>query len=230
MSALRSLLLLVALATAPVGADAESRLFLAGGEVADAAYYGYAGLVLPLPGHADGRGFLQRYWLDRFGYEYDGGVGRVKANALGAEAALGYGASSARGWATGWIGLRYTDTSLSPDDREASARGRQLGAKLQLEGERSVAEAWRIGAIGSWSNEQDAYWGRVRVMRAVSTTRAVGVEFVANGNQEADSTAAGLVLELRPADRRWSVGLKAGYRFQDDVDGVYGGVELGYGF
>lgn len=230
MSTLRSLLLVAALAAAPAQADAESSLFLAGGEMADAAYYGYAGLVLPMPGRADGRGFLQRYWVDRFGYEYDGGVGRVKANALGAEAALGYGASSAKGWATGWIGLRHTDTSLSPDDREASARGSQLGAKLQLEGERSLAEAWRIGAAGSWSSEQDAYWGRVRVMRAVSATQSMGAEFVANGNDEADSTAAGLVLVLRPTGSRWSVGLKAGYRFQDDADGAYGGVEFGYGF
>lgn len=57
---------------------------------------------------------------------------------------------------------------------------------------------------------------------------SLGVEVVANGNDEADSTATGLALQIRPAATKWSVALKAGYRFEDD--GVYGGLEFGYGF
>ena len=52
----------------------------------------------------------------------------------------------------------------------------------------------------------------------------------ANGNDEADSTAAGLVFTARPQGSRWSVNVKAGYRFQDEGDGAYGGLEFGYGF
>jgi hypothetical protein len=210
---------------------ADDRLFLAGAEYADAAYYTYTGLVLPGPGRENGRGFLQRYWLDRFGYEYLGGPGRVEASAWGAEAALGYGASSANGWWSVWLGIRHTDTDLTPDDPSAEARGSQTGAKVQAEFERALSSAWRFGAMGSYASQQNGYWGRARLMYSPTAARSYGVEVVANGNDEADSTATGLVLTARPASGKFTVSLKAGYRFQDDdYDGAYGGVEFGYGF
>lgn len=225
----RIAVLLVGLATA-TAINAEDRLFLTGGEYSDAAYYTYAGVILPGPGRENGRGWLQRYWVDGFGYEYDGGPGRVEATAYGAEAALGYGNSSAEGWWAVWLGLRYTDTDLSPDDPSAQARGSQLGGKLQVEGEQALAPDWRASAIASYANEQNGYWGRIRLMHGSTPGRAFGVEVVANGNDEADSMATGLVVSLGPDASKWSVGLRAGYRFQDDADGAYGGVEFGYGF
>lgn len=210
---------------------ADERLFLAGGEYADSAYYSYTGLILPGPARANGRGFMQRYWLDRYGYHYLGGPGRVEASAWGAEAALGYGASSATGWWTVSLGVRYTDTDLTPDDRGAGARGSQVGGKLQVEVEHALASAWRVGAIASYANQQNGYWGRVRLMHGPAPARAFGVEVVANGNDEADSTAAGFVFTARPAAGKVTVSLKAGYRFQaDDYDGAYGGLEFGYAF
>lgn len=218
--------------TLAAAATAEDRLFLAGGEFADTAYYSYAGLVLPGPGRQNGKGLFQRYWVDGLGYEYDGAPGRVEADAWGAEAALGYGTSSAKGWASASIGVRYTDTSLSPDDPKATARGSQVGAKIQFDGEAEVAPAWRVGGIAAYTTAQNGYWVRGRVMhRAAESTTGFGVEAVANGNDEAESTAVGLVLEFRPRASRWSVGLKAGYRFQDDDDdSPYGGLDVGYGF
>lgn len=215
---------------ASAAAHGEDRLLLAGGDYADVAYYTYTGLIVPGPGRENGRGFVQRYWLDRFGYEYDGGPGRVDASAWGAEAALGYGAPSANGWWTVSLGLRYTNTDLTPDDREAEARGNQLGGKLQLELEHALTPVWRASAIASYASQQNGYWGRLRLMHGASPARAFGVEFVANGNDEADSTAAGLVFTARPQGSRWSVNVKAGYRFQDEGDGAYGGLEFGYGF
>lgn len=210
---------------------ADERLLLAGGEYADAAYYTYTGLILPGPARANGRGFMQRYWLDRYGYEYVGGPDRVEASVWGAEAALGYGASSATGWWTVSLGVRYTDTDLTPDDRGASARGSQVGGKLQLEAEHALSSGWRLGAIASYANQQNGYWARARLMHGSTPARAFGIEVVANGNDEADSTAAGFVFTARPAASKVTVSVKAGYRFQaDDYDGAYGGLELGYGF
>jgi len=218
-------------ALAGSAANAQQRLVLFGGEVADAAYYTYFGTVLPFGTREGGRGWFQRYWVDAFGYEYDGGPGRVQADAYGLEAAVGYGGSSERGWWSTSLGLRYTDTSLDPDDPAASARGSQLGGKLQLEAEGRVARDWRLGGAASYSNEQNGYWARARLMHAATPARAFGVEAVATGNDEADATAVGLVTTFQPsAGSRWTIGLKAGYRFQDDADGVYGGVEVGYGF
>jgi len=224
-------LMIGALALSAGTARADERLFLTGAEYADAAYYTYLGLVLPGPGRENGRGFLQRYWLDRFGYEYLGGPGRVEASAWGAEASLGYGAGSASGWWSVWLGVRHTDTDLTPDDPGAEARGSQTGAKVQAEFERALSSAWRFGAMGSYANQQNGYWGRMRFMYGASPVRSYGIELVANGNDEADSTAAGLVFTARPADSRFTVSLKAGYRFQDDdYDGAYGGVEFGSSF
>lgn len=221
----------VAGAFAAPAAGAQERLVLFGGEIADAAYYSYVGTVLPFGERHDGRGWFQRYWVDAFGYEYDGGPGRVQADAYGLEAAIGYGGSSERGWWSTSLGLRYTDTSLDPDDPGASARGSQLGGKFQLEGETGLAEAWRLGAAASYSNEQNGYWARARLMHGASDARRLGVEAVATGNDEADATAVGLVTSFRPgAGSKWTVALKAGYRFQDDADGAYGGVEFGRGF
>jgi hypothetical protein len=212
-------------------AHAQDTLLLSGGEVADAAYYSYVGAIVPFGSHDGSHRWFQRYWLDAFGYEYDGAPGRVQADACGVEAALGYGGSNAAGWWNASLGLRYTDTRLSPDDRSASGRGSQLGGKLQLEAEGQIAPAWRLGGIASYSNEQNGYWVRARLLHGASPTRAFGFEALANGNDEADATAVGLVTTLQPAQgSRWSIGLKAGYRFQDNADGPYGGVEVGYAF
>lgn len=203
-------------------------LVLLGGEVADAAYYSYVGTVLPLGPQGNGRGWFQRYWLDRYGYEYDGAPGRVDAEAYGVEAALGYGGSSEAGWWGVSMGVRYTDTDLEPDDRFATARGSQFGGKFQVEGESALGMSWRVGGIASYSNEQNAYWGRARVTRVVNSARAFGLEALASGNDEADATATGLFVTVRPVTAKWSLGLKAGYRFQDGADGAYGGIEVGY--
>lgn len=221
-------MLLALLATTTARAD--DPLFLAGGEVSEAAYYSYAGVMLPGPGRQDGRGFFQRYWLDGFGYEYLGGPGPVEARAWGAEASFGWGTSSESGWGSVSVGLRYTDTSLTPDDPAATARGAQAGVKVQVDGEHDLSPDWRLGAIASYTSRQDGYWGRLRLMRKVGGGRSIGVEFVANGNDEAEATAAGLVFSLQPAGARWSLGLKAGYRFQDGYDGAYGGIEFGRSF
>jgi hypothetical protein len=211
-------------------AVADDRLALAGGEAGNGTYYTYAGVVLPGPGREAGRGLLQRYWIDAFGYEYDGAPGRVKARAYGAEAALGYGRPFTGGWASTYLGLRYTDTDLSPDDPSAEARGSQVGVKLDIQGEYEILPGWRGNAIASYTSTQRAYWSRVRLMRALSGRQALGGEVVAGGNDESQATSFGLVLSFQPGSAPWSTSLKAGYRHESDDDGAYAGIELGYAF
>jgi hypothetical protein len=224
----RTLFLFLACGTG--AAAAEDRYFLAGAEGASASYYSYVGVVLPGPGRKDGQGFLQRYWLDKFGYEYDGAPGRVKARATGAEAALGYGVSSPEGnWGAVYLGLRYTDTELTPDDPFANSRGSQTGVKLQVEGERNLATNWRGSGIASYTNEQDSYWVRGRAMYRTSPTLSLGAEALAAGNREADWTSLGAVVGLHSGNT-YSIAFKAGYRWQSGENGAYGGVELGVAF
>jgi hypothetical protein len=216
--------------TVAAAAHGEDRFLLAGGEAADSDYYSYVGVSMPLGPRKDGRGFVQRYWLDRFGYEYDSANRRIDADAWGGEAAVGYAWSSPGSWNEISAGVRYTDTELSPDDPSADARGSQVGAKLQFQGEWTVTERWRAGFIGSFANQQSAYWSRVRLMRNTSDRSAVGVEALAGGNDEYNSSAAGAVMTFRPAASDWSIGVHAGYRWQEETDSVYAGVELGYAF
>jgi hypothetical protein len=153
----------------------------------------------------------------------------VKARATGAEAALGYGVSSAEGWGAVYLGVRYTDTELTPDDPSANSRGSQTGVKLQVEGERTLATNWRGGGIASYTNEQDSYWVRGRAMYRTSPTLSLGAEAVAAGNREADWTQLGAVLGLQ-SGTNYSIAFKAGYRWQSNDNGAYGGVELGVAF
>jgi hypothetical protein len=212
-------------------ASAADRLLLSGGEYSEAAYYGYTGVILPGPGRKDGQGLMQRYWVDRVGYEYVGGPGLVKAEAWGAEAALGYGTSSAAGWSSVWLGARYSDTSLSPDDRGATARGSQVGAKVQVELERNLSPRWKLGAAASYITTQQSYWFRARSMHRATQSASFGLEAIAIGNDETESTAVGLVTSFQPSPAGWSVAVKAGWRMQKDTaDGVYAGLEFGYSF
>lgn len=219
---------LILLTSQPV--TAKDRQFLTGGEAAETDYYTYVGVIVPGAGWKNGKGLFQRYWIDQFGYEYNGAPGRVEASTWGGEVALGYVTPNPRGWWSASVGLRYTDTSLSPDDPNASARGTQASAKIQLEIDQALATDWRIGAIGSYTLKQNQYWGRLRITRRVSPHWSLGCEGVVNGNDETDSIASGLVLIWHPPSSSWSLGLKAGYRQQDISDGGFAGIELGNSF
>ncbi len=224
-----SLLLISILAAAGARAG-DDRLFLAGGEVGEAAWYAYTGLILPV--HHDGQAtrLVQRWWLDAFGYEYDGATGRVEADAWGGEAALGYRLPVGSGWSVLSVGVRHTDTGLSPDDPGATARGRQTGIKLQIERDLPLTSGWVAGFIGSWTTTQDSYWGRVRLTRPHRAGHARGAELVIGGNDESRATAFGLLWSL-PLGRSASgaMTLRGGYR-AGDGDGAYVGIEYGRPF
>ncbi len=69
-----------------------------------------------------------------------------------------------------FIGLRYTDTDLSPDDVNASARGSQVGIKVDLQREREIATGWRGNLILSYTGEQRAYWTRAATRAATGAS------------------------------------------------------------
>jgi hypothetical protein len=222
---------LLLLAVAPVqSALGGDRIFLSGAEASRNDYYTYIGTVIPGPGWQNGKGFFQRYWLDRFGYEYEAGVRDIQARAWGGEAALGYVNPTSRGWWSASVGLKYSDTNLSPDDRAASARGAQISPKVQLEADTQLAPAWRLAAIASYTFDQSQYWGRMRATRRLSSRWSAGGELTVNGNDEFDSIGTGIVGVWQPDSSLWSLALKTGYRFQDGDDGVFVGMEIGRSF
>ena len=83
----------------------------------------------------------------------------------------------------------------------------------------------RGSGIVSYTNEQDAYWLRGRLMHTLNPGFTVGGEVVAAGNRESDFTSVGAVFSVQ-ASAKASVGFKLGYRAQDGENGAYGGIEL----
>lgn len=210
-----------------VSASAADNTWFMGAEGSDSAYSGYVGVLVPSESLGEqGSGWFQRYWADTFGYEYLGPPGLVEAEAYGAEAAIGWSASSANGYGAVSIGYRFVDTELSPDDLTASARGGKSGAKVQFDGERRFSADWKAQVIASYTTSFDGYWSRLRMLNTSSPSVHLGLEVAAQGNDEYDAWLSGLVAVFQPSDGAWSVALKAGYRFQDDLDGAYGGLEL----
>ena len=230
MSRLLQGFIILSLLWLPHSVAANDRVFLAGVEASQRDYYSYVGVVLPGPGCRNGKGFFQRYWLDRFGYEYEAGPFDVDADAWGGEAALGYVTPTARGWWSVSAGLRYTDTDLSPDDRNASARGGQLSPKIQVETEARLDANWRAAVIASFTVEQSQYWGRLRALRKSAPRWSMGGELTLGGNDEYDSVGVAAVALWQPNDSPWNLAIKAGQRFQDGGDGVFIGTEVGRSF
>ena len=226
MTTLRKLAGTLAL-LASLPAAAGDNTWFAGAEGSESSYSGYVGVIVPNASLvADGNGWFQRYWADTFGYEYLGQPGLVEAEAYGAEVAVGWSSSSADGYGAISVGYRFVDTELTPDDLGASARGGKSAAKVQFDGERRFSETWKAQFIASYTTSFDGYWSRMRLLNTSNASAHLGLEVAAQGNDEYDAWVTGLVAVFQPADGAWSLALKGGYRFQDELDGAYGGLEL----
>lgn len=225
---MRSRHTLAALLLAPAPALAADVYLLAGAESASGARYAYVGAVLPLA--AAGSGFKQRYWADRQTYEYDAGPGRITAHARGLEGALGYGGATANGWWSAFAGVRFSETTLTPDDPGGSARGHQAALKLQIEGDTRIVGEVRLGGVASYTARLEQYWARARVSLPLGAGANVGPEVTLSGSPESNARAFGVFATLTPGQGAVSFTLKAGRRTQDGARNSYAGVESVFAF
>lgn len=162
---------------------AQTGVALAGIEGANDAHSAYLGTVLPVPGSALGKGWVQRYWLDYTTYRYEKTPGQdIDARVAGAEAALGYQDSWEGGWWSAYLGGRYGNTRLSPDDLSNEDRDGDFSAKLQLEGEATVSPKWRLNGIVSHVVGHSSYWSRLRAQTTFGDHLLVGPEIVVQGD------------------------------------------------
>jgi hypothetical protein len=185
-------------------------LLLGGAEASSDTQYAFLAAIVPFPGNDLGNGFVQRYWLEGLQYEYESNDRVIEAEADGVEAAVGYQKSHAGGYVAAWLGLYYKDTDLSPDDPTARVRGAQLRARTQLEADQKLGSLWRTNAIASYVWVQEAYWGRLRLLRNVRGQIWAGIEGVAHGDPDYKGKQVALVLTgLEPAPRT-SLGVKVG--------------------
>lgn len=203
---------------------AAEKQWLGGAEASSGVQYAFLGLVMPIGDSGLGRGLVQRYWIDQVSYRYSKDAIRFKADAPGVEGALGYQASGPSGWWGLYGGILYRDTRISPDDPESRSRGGKVRLKFQAEGERLLAQAWRLNGNVSYVTGQAAYWARARLLHG--TALHAGPELVVHGDRDYRATHLGGVLIVMP-DRHFSVGLKAGARqLRSEPTKPYVGVEL----
>lgn len=221
--------LILILSAAPPGALAGDKLVLAGAEggAGDTEnYYTYVGLVAPLTGDHLGNGFVQRYWVDFLGYSYETNR-QIDAQAVGLEAALGYQESGKAGWGAAYLGLRYNNTNLSPDDPANRTEGEHLWVKTQLEGELKLAETWKLGGIASYIFSAESFWLRTRLLHPLEQGLSTGPEVVFMGDPNYRAWQFGWVVTGFKPWQDVEIGLKAGVRITDGsaVNGLIG-IEL----
>jgi hypothetical protein len=206
---------------------ADNSIWIATGEATTEDYYFGLGVIIPLPGYMLGHGWVQRYWIDRYTYSYQSGVGQIDAGVWGAEGMLGYQASKSRLYGAAYIGLRYANTDLSPDDPGNEARGGQLRLRGQLEGTAEFSERWRGEGIAAYTFGLNGYWTRARLLRSLSESRFIGPELILQGDPTYNAQKIGIVYGgIKPFGNGISVNVHGGYRFQSGADAPYVGIEL----
>lgn len=221
------LLLTCLLGASTTLAWAQEGVALAGMEASRDNQYAYLGTVLPLPGSALGKGWVQRYWLDYTTYRYEKAQGQdIDAKVAGVEAALGFQGSSDSGWWGAYLGGRYGNTRLSPDDLSNEDRGGGTNVKLQLEGETALMRGWRVNGIVSHLIGQSSFWSRLRFQTVLENQLLVGPELVIQGDPLYRLYKLGMFVGGIKLGKDAALTLKAGANKQDsDSAGVYAGVE-----
>lgn len=217
--------LVACMAALPV--EAQTGIALAGAEGGSDAGYAYLGTVLPLPGSALGKGLVQRYWLDYNTYRYQINPAQdVDAKVAGFEAALGWHDSSEKGRWGAYLGGRYGNTRLRPDDPANDDRGGEFNVTVQLEGEAALARTWRVNGIVNHLAGESDFWSRLRLQTVLGNQLLVGPELVAQGDPRYRLYKLGAFIGGIKLGPEAALTLKAGASKQDsDSAGAYAGVE-----
>lgn len=164
-------------------ADAQTGVVLAGVEAGSDTHSAYLGTVLPLAGGTLGKGWVQRYWLDYTAYRYEKTPEQdIDARVTGLEAALGFQGGAGADWWSVYLGGRYDNARLSPDDPLNENRGGDFAIKLQLEGETALSSAWRVNGIASHLVGQSSYWLRLRAHTTLDNQLLLGPELIVQGD------------------------------------------------
>lgn len=201
-------------------------VWIATAEAAYDDYYFGLGAIIPLPRYDLGHGWVQRYWLDNYTYSYESGPRRIEAAVWGAEAMLGYQASKPGLYGATYLGVRYGNTELSPEDPGNGARGTQLRLKGQLEGTVAFSKRWGGEGIVAYTFGLNGYWTRARLLRSLAGTTFIGPELIVQGDPTYKARKVGVVYGgLQPFAGAF-LNLRGGYRIQSGANSPYVGVEL----
>lgn len=222
------LLLASLVGAAALPAWAQEGIVLTGVEASRDNQYAYLGMLLPLPGHNLGQGFVQRYWLDYIAYQYKKTpLQDIETRAAGGEAALGYQQSSASGWWGAYLGARYANTRLNPNDPDNDDRGGRLRAKLQFEGDTELGAGWRVSGIASHLVGDNNHWARLRLQTTLDNRWHIGPEVIVQGDSNYSAYKVGAFLGNIKLGTSSALTLKAGVnKPEDNSASLYAGAEF----
>lgn len=195
----------------------------AGGEGGSEQAYLYAGVLQPWRDAS--ANWATRYWFDAQHYEYDSGGRAIVGKVVGFSPAIVRSFAIDDGYLALSAGLRFAETSLSPDDPGNKQRGFQTSVPLQVDGLRRLGRVV-LSAIVSGEPDVGSYWSRARVIRERTLgDLSLGIEVIAKGSDEYSATQLGLLVGGIAGDR---VTLKVGSGRQDGrTPGTYLGIEVG---
>lgn len=221
----------IALMTAAVLASSLSQaaenLFLAGAEAtSDSSRYFYIGTALPLPGSNLGKGVVLHLWADYQTYSYDAGATEIDVSVDSLSAAFGYHDSGSNYWWNARLGVVQSDVGLEPNDPGNDSAGVNTNLKVQLEGETRSSADFKLNGGIEYIFGRSAYWMRVRALMRNNNNSYHGPELIYQGDPEYSAMQLGWVLNEIAVNENWSLGLKAGFRFDDNNTSEYAGIEL----
>lgn len=200
---------------------------LGGVEILRDASYAYAGTVTPLPGSQLGNGIVSRLWADRSSYKYQKNGVTYDASVRGVEVALGIQHAKAGYWWSAFGGVNYHDTSISPHDTESAAQGGKFRAKLQVEGEQTINQLWKLSGNASYIFGREAYWSRARLFRNIGADHQLGLEAITQGDPYYRLNQVGVVLFGIKLTDKINTGIKIGARKVEGLSSqAYMGIEL----
>ena len=221
------LLLLTCLISLSKSGYAGENLFLTGAEVTSASStYLYLGTALPLPGSNLGNGFVLHLWADYQTYSYEAGAIDIDAEIKGLSAALGYHGSGEDNWWDVRLGVVRSDTSLSPNDPGNDSAGTDTSLKFQMEGEKRLSTDFKMLGNFEYIFDRSAHWTRARFLTRNTDNTYDGPEIIYQGDDSYSAWQLGWALTEMPLSKQWSMGLKAGFRFDENDTSVYAGIEL----
>lgn len=169
------------LAAVPAAAETPVGVVYAGGMISDSAS-GYAGAVVSLPGASLGHGLALRAGAGGGRYHYEAGATEITADYASADLALVEQVSGRWGWANFSAGPRFTHTRLSPVDPGNARRGSRWDMGLQSDGALD-GSAWRLGWLGSYGVNDEAYLARLQLGRNIDNRRyRIGLEGAIQGD------------------------------------------------
>jgi hypothetical protein len=207
--------------------QAAEKLFLTGAEVTTASTtYLYLGTSIPLPESNLGKGFVLHLWADYQTYSYEAGTIDIDVDIKGLSAAIGYHDSGEDNWWNVRLGVVRSDTSLSPDDPGNDSVGTDSNLKLQLEGEKRMTADYKMVGNFEYIFDRSAYWTRGRFLSRNDDNTYDGPELIYQGDDSYSAYQLGWILTEMPVSKDWSMGLKAGFRFDENDTAAYAGIEL----